>query len=213
MGYLEKMLGCGVLAVGAIAAAPFTGGGSVVGGVTLAASLSGTGLVTSGVAVGGAALGAVGQYAEDKREEERILNAKSSSFENGVFAGKGDTVKELKKFYDFILANTAISYYVARCDDYNLSEAEMAEISYDLNAFMKIHEIPIEIKNEINGLQNMNLTFDNVVHYLDKLSFVDINTLYIDAKEIAEADDVINNLELNALKTIRRYIDDRGANI
>ena len=40
-----KILGGAVLGVGAIAAAPFTGGGSILGAATLASSLAGVGIV------------------------------------------------------------------------------------------------------------------------------------------------------------------------
>ena len=56
--HVERIILGAVLGVGAVAAAPFTGGGSVFGAATLAGSLSGlgTGLVAATAGVVGAAL-------------------------------------------------------------------------------------------------------------------------------------------------------------
>lgn len=63
-----KILGGVVLGVGAVAAAPFTGGGSVLGAATLLGSLAGAGTVAA--AVGAGAAGAAAGYAIGKGEEE-----------------------------------------------------------------------------------------------------------------------------------------------
>ena len=56
---LEKAILGAVIGVGAVAAAPFTGGGSVLGAATLAGSLSGIGtcIAAAAAAAAGAALG------------------------------------------------------------------------------------------------------------------------------------------------------------
>ena len=56
--HVERIILGAVLGVGAVAAAPFTGGGSVLGAATLAGSLSGlgTGLAAATAGVVGAAL-------------------------------------------------------------------------------------------------------------------------------------------------------------
>ena len=55
---MERALLGAAIGIGAVAAAPFTGGGSVLGAATLAGSLSGigTGLAAAGAAIVGAAL-------------------------------------------------------------------------------------------------------------------------------------------------------------
>ncbi len=56
--HVERIILGAALGIGAVAAAPFTGGGSVLGAATLAGSLSGigTGLVATAAGVVGAAL-------------------------------------------------------------------------------------------------------------------------------------------------------------
>ena len=67
MGF-GKILGLAVLGVGAIAAAPFTGGGSILGAATIAGSLAGAGTIAA--AAGAGAVGAGVGYALSRKEEE-----------------------------------------------------------------------------------------------------------------------------------------------
>lgn len=64
-----KILGMAALGVGAVAAAPFTGGGSILGAATLGASLAGAGAIATGAGVAGAVAGAV--MSEKEEEEQR----------------------------------------------------------------------------------------------------------------------------------------------
>lgn len=63
---LGKILGLAALGVGAVAAAPFTGGGSVLGAATLAGSLAGAGAAAAGAGAVGAAAGAALSSNEDE---------------------------------------------------------------------------------------------------------------------------------------------------
>ena len=63
-----KILGLAALGVGAVAAAPFTGGGSILGAVTLAGSLAGAGTIAA--AAGAGVAGAAAGYAMSRKEEE-----------------------------------------------------------------------------------------------------------------------------------------------
>ena len=65
-----KILGGVAIGVGAVAAAPFTGGGSLLAaGVSLGSSLAGAGAVAAAVAAGSA--GAVAGAALSKQEDEQ----------------------------------------------------------------------------------------------------------------------------------------------
>jgi len=66
-----KILGLAALGVGAVAAAPFTGGGSILAATGAAASLAGAGTVAAAVGAGaaGAAAGAI--MSENEEEEQR----------------------------------------------------------------------------------------------------------------------------------------------
>lgn len=67
MGF-GKILGLAALGIGAIAAAPFTGGGSILGAATIAGSLAGAGTIAA--AAGAGAVGAGVGYALSRKEEE-----------------------------------------------------------------------------------------------------------------------------------------------
>lgn len=72
-----KVLGGAVVGVGAVAAAPFTGGGSVLGAATLAGSLAGT--TAAAAATGAAAAGVAAGYASDKSEKNKIDDDKKNA--------------------------------------------------------------------------------------------------------------------------------------
>lgn len=80
MGFF-KVLGGVALGVGAIAAAPFTGGGSLVGAATLAGSLAGAGTVAA--AVGAGAAGAAAGYALSEKEEEERRREREQDIKAG----------------------------------------------------------------------------------------------------------------------------------
>lgn len=73
--HVERMLLGAVLGIGAIAAAPFTGGGSVLGAATLAGSLSGVG---TGLAA--ATAGVVGAAVADGMADEEELSAYNDGY-------------------------------------------------------------------------------------------------------------------------------------
>ena len=52
----------------------------------------------------------------DQKKNARFLKAKLSAFEDGLKAGKMQTVDYIKKYANFCLASTALSFYFARCD-------------------------------------------------------------------------------------------------
>ncbi|MBI9113371.1 tellurite resistance TerB family protein [Maridesulfovibrio ferrireducens] len=84
MGFFKVLAGV-ALGVGAIAAAPITGGGSILGAATLMGSLAGAGTVAA--AVGAGAAGAAAGYAlsekeekereEEKKDVKRVTEAKT----------------------------------------------------------------------------------------------------------------------------------------
>ena len=68
----------------------------------------------------------------DKKKNSRFLKTKLQSFEDGMKAGKYQAVDYIKKYANFCLAATALSYYFARCDG-DISEEELLEIQFDLD--------------------------------------------------------------------------------
>lgn len=208
MGYLGRALFGAALGIGAFAAAPFTGGGSIFAGASLAASLMGA----EAAAVGGAVLGAVSQGMDDA-EDERIRNAKESSYRDGLNEGRNLSVGEVKKFVDFCLATTALSYYMARCDGY-ISEEEEAELYADINAISKLKEIPLAAQNELKKIsENKNINFYDVKKYLDEISVETLMELEKDVDEIIMADKKITPEEKEARNMFMNYLYKRRFNL
>lgn len=212
MGYLGKILVGAVVGVGAVAAVPFTGGGSLLAGATLLESLTGAGLIAGAVGAGGAVAGAAAQRAENNVKEEQTKEAKASSFKDGVNEGKAQTVGELKKHVDFYLATTALSFWIARSDN-NISKEEQLEIDFDLDSIKKNAEIPEPIKNEMMGIAtNENISFEDVRKRLDKVSVDTLKNLACDVDEIIQASDGILPEEQAAKDKFISYLEGRIAN-
>lgn len=209
MGYLGKSLLGASIGVVAIAAAPFTGGGSVLGGASLVASLSGAGAIAGIAGVAGAAGGAVVQGAEDVKKSKQIKDAKKSAFVDGINTGKKMTVEQIQKFADFCLATTALSFWIARCDG-EIDEKEMLELQFDLDSIKKNMDLPDAIKNELANIsKNEKISFKEVKKYLDKVSLDTLMELEKDIEEIIEANKVITKEEEKARNIYLKYLRER----
>lgn len=209
MGYLGKSLLGATIGVVAIAAAPFTGGGSLLGGATLAASLTGAGVAAGVAGVVGAAGGAMVQGAEDLKKAQQIKKAKEYAFMDGINKGKEMTVDQIQKFADFCLASTALSYWIARCDG-DIDEKEMLELQFDLDSIKKNKDLPDAIKNELAVISmNEKISFSDVKNYLDKLTIDTLKELESDIEEIIQANGEISKEEEKAKNKYKNYLQNR----
>ena len=73
-----KILAGAVVGVGAVASAPFTGGGSLLGGATILTSLAGAGTIAAAVGLG-AAGATVGSYIADTDKEDGRREGKNEA--------------------------------------------------------------------------------------------------------------------------------------
>lgn len=106
------------------------------------ASLAGAGVMAGTAGVVGAGTGAIAQGVEDVKKGKQVKAAEESAFMDGVDKGKEMAVEQVKKFADFCLATTALSFWIARCDG-EIDEAEMLEIEYDLDSIKKNIDLDI----------------------------------------------------------------------
>lgn len=215
MARWAKILTGAILGVGAVAAAPFTGGGSLLAGASLAASLSGAGLAAGAAGAAGALAGELAHEMDEMDHEELVKNAKESSFKDGVNEGRASTVNEVEKYVDFYMATTALSCYAAKCDGY-ISREEQLEIDQDLDAIKKNVDIPDAVKNELQRIINSDITFDIVKGYLDKVGIETLRKLKRDVDEIIEADGRISSEEQRVRAEFAEYLRKRemiGGNI
>ncbi len=209
MGYLGKVLIGGSLGVLAVAAVPFTGGGSLFGAATIASSLAGAGGIAGAVGVAGGGVGALVQGVEDKQKEKIVKTAKEYAFQDGMNEGVAKTAQEIKKLVDFYLATTALSFYIARADG-EIDEAEMLEIQFDLDAIKKNKDISEAIAQKLGEIAvNENLAFEDVKLYLNNVGMNTLKELEKDIDEIIMANGEIAVEELEAKDHFIMYLRER----
>lgn len=157
-----KILGGAAIGVGAIAAAPFTGGGSLLGAATLAGSLAGAGTVAAAVGAGvaGAAVGAAmgGDDYEKGRSEGKKEGQKQGKAESAVeIAAMEKKFEELLARldaaavnYKAIYAMEAVAVAVASCDG-EICDAERKQIEEFISGISR-SVLPQEVKDKIEDL-------------------------------------------------------------
>lgn len=143
----------------------------------------------------------------DKQKNKKFLEAKRSAFEDGIKQGKIETVDQIKKYTNFMLAIAALSYFFARCDG-ELSEAEKQEIDKDLASFLKNKDLPSYVPDTLTSIsEKEDICFDDVVKYLDNVGYGTLLELEDDVKEIMYADDVCTDEESQAYKAFLNYCE------
>lgn len=157
-----KVLAGVAIGVGAVAAAPFTGGGSLLGAATLGASLSGAGTIAaaSGAGLAGAAAGkALSTKEERERRSEREHHEKSKAGYDVRLAALeksliefGQAMKENDSYFRGIIALEAVAVACAVCDG-DFSETERLEIAEFVRG-MQAQNIPDAVKVKIEEIYN-----------------------------------------------------------
>lgn len=151
--------------VGAVAAVPFTGGGSLLGGATLAGALTGaaTSATVAGI-VGGIAGGVISKK-EKKNADETLKN----KYEEGYKAGEEDTKSRFNNLMkiqrnrdELLLLVTKIGTYVAKCDG-DFSELEKLELEHFLGLVNNSFITPSIIKERISEIILQDFTFSDLL--------------------------------------------------
>lgn len=142
----------------------------------------------------------------NKKKNARFLKAKLSAFEDGLKAGKMQTVDYIKKYANFCLASTAISFYFARCDG-SIDEMEYLEIEHDLDSIIKNKDLPESLRNKLAEISmKEDLTFKDVSHYLDGVGIDTLMELAKDIDEIIMADGDVTPAEIDAKEKFEAYL-------
>ena len=121
-----RVLGGAAIGVGAVAAAPFTGGGSLLGAASLAGSLAGAGTIAAAVGIGvaGAVVGAnldgdtqlrKESYEEGRKDAKAEHVAEVSALQKNL-AGALESLKAAGKHFNAIIALHAVAVATAHCD-------------------------------------------------------------------------------------------------
>jgi len=185
-----KVLGGVAVGVGAVAAAPFTGGGSILGAATLASSLAGAGAVAAGAGAVGAAAGVA--LSNSDSEEDKIRVAKEEGRQEAI----AENALEMEKFRaeleemladtskreQFIVTAFAVGICAANADG-EICEDEREELDVLVTGIGTSDKLSQttkqQIKEFIDNPPNLNTVwalieehnFDDEAH-LQKFSFI-----------------------------------------
>ena len=186
---IGKMLGLAALGIGAIAAAPFTGGGSILGAATLAGSLAGAGAIAAATAAGAAGAGVGYALSRKEEEEEAIRKGKDEEIaRNNIKTKKLENViQEHEKHTNLILALSAIGFSMANADG-KISPEEAEEIDGFIGGLAS-QAYPEHIINKLKELRIAPPTFNEALKYLqlvESVEYLEIKNLLV---AIIDADD------------------------
>ena len=193
---IGKMLGLAALGIGAVAAAPFTGGGSILGAATLAGSLAGAGAIAAATAAGAAGAG-VG-YALSRKEEEEEAKRKEKDkakekeiAENNIKTKKLENVlQEHEKHTNLILTLSALGFAMANADG-KISPEEAEELDLFIGG-LSSQAYPEHITNQLRELKSNPPTFVEALKYLElaeSVEYAEIRNLLV---AIIESDDFVH---------------------
>lgn len=154
-----KVLAGVAIGVGAVAAAPFTGGGSLLGAATLGASLSGAGTIAaaSGAGLAGAAAGKAMSRREERESRSTTEKHERSKAETdarlaALEKNLARAIAENDSYFRGIIALEAVAVACAVCDG-DFSETERLEIAEFVRG-MLAQNIPEAVKLKIENVYN-----------------------------------------------------------
>lgn len=214
---LGSILAGAFIGVGAIAAAPFTGGGSLLAGASLAGSLAGAGTVAAaaGAAGAGALAGAAISEIEEDDHRSEVRKAKKTGFNDGLIKGQEEITQkfseillDIKARDEFLLGLTAFCYAAANCDG-TISEEENDELDHYLNYIKTNGALRPAIKGQLTKIKNRKDEFEKITKKLDKISFENLNVFHDILNNIVEADDHLSPEEVLFKNKWEEYYETR----
>ncbi len=172
----KVLLGAAV-GVGAIAAAPFTGGGSLFGGATLIASLAGAGGLATAAGVAGATVAGVADDLVTKKQKEEAekkayekakaeMELKIQNLYNSIETFR-DKIYEYQKLQDYSMAVFAIGFSVANCDG-EMTNDEIEGVN-EFVAGKVFNQYPKNLQNAILDMKKNPPTFNETMQYIKKI--------------------------------------------
>jgi len=193
-----KILGGVAIGVGAVAAAPFTGGGSVLGAATLLGSMAGAGAAAAVAGTAGAVAGAV-LSAQEKEERQ---NETRRATEAGVAVGAKiaedqwkekfitlcNKLKERENFENSLIGLMAVGLAVANADG-EICDEERFELD-DLISGISSSSLPSSIKETILQMRNDPPNFNQAMAIARKYG-CNVEDIDVVIEVMANADDVI----------------------
>ena len=213
MGF-GKILGLAALGVAAVAAAPFTGGGSLFGAATLAGSLAGAGAIAAAGTAGAVGAGVGYALSRKEEEEEQVKNEKiaelskkaekfEEDFKRAISQFQGD-----KEYFNYIIASTAMGMAIANADG-QISNDELIEINEFVGG-MASSNYPQHIVYTITQLKDNPPSFNEAMKYLEKVNVSNYESIRSFIELVIEADAIIHEKEkafLEAFDSAIKMVD------
>lgn len=171
---IGKMLALAALGIGAVAAAPFTGGGSILGAATLAGSLAGAGAIAA--ATGAGAAGAGLGYVLSRNEKDEMDEKDEAIAKMAIKAQKGENIaKQHEKHTNLILALSALGFAMANADG-KISPEEAEELDLFIGG-LSSQAYPEHITNQLRELKSNPPTFVEALKYLELVESVEYSEI------------------------------------
>jgi hypothetical protein len=207
---LAYTAGGAVLGVGAIAAAPFTGGGSLFGAATLATSLMGVGTVAAAAGTAAAAGGAAAYMArkeneEDEKREEEIAKQKlrADKLEEGIKKAlinfEGD-----REYFNYIIGLTAIGLAMANVDG-EIAPEEARELEEFIGGIANSN-YPTNVKQIIENLYENVPNLMTAMKYISKINPKNYETIRDLIKLVMMADNIKHEREIAFIQAFEAQI-------
>lgn len=182
MGF-GRMLAYAMIGVGAVAAAPFTGGGSLLAGASLGASLAGAGTIAA--AVGAGAIGAGIAVAQEDSEDAKHRREKWELEREGMekdeeiarltmenkelcrrFSDYSERMKDTGQYFYFVKACFAFGVAIAKVDDGRIDEDEMRELKEFLYGRAG-EKLPEGVKKQMRDMLQEEMPFEKAWPFIE----------------------------------------------
>ncbi len=201
--YWKILTGVGV-GVAAVAAAPFTGGGSVLAGASLFASLAGAGTIATAVgvgAVGGIAGAVIGENSEKERKKEinrargegaKAAKSKVASEYSKKISDVSSRLEGYQKHERHVIGLFAIGMAIAACNNV-ISEGQEEELNA-IVAGLSHSSLPEKAKEMILMLREYPPSFSEAMTCASKYGVTadEVDTLIV---MMAEEDGIVDEYE------------------
>ena len=197
---LAYTVGGVALGVGAVAAAPFTGGGSLFGAATLAGSLMGAGTIAAAAGTAAAVGGAGAYVARKENEEDEKLNQelaeqklRADKLEEGIKKALS-TFQGDREYFNYIIGLTAIGLAMANADG-EITPEERREHEQFIGGIANSNYPPY-VKQAINDLYENVPNLMTAMKYISKINPKNHETIRDLIKLVMMADNIRHEREV-----------------
>lgn len=207
---LAYTVGGVALGVGAVAAAPFTGGGSLFGAATLAGSLMGAGTIAAAAGTAAVAGGAGAYMARKENEEDEKLNQelaeqkiRADKLEEGIKKAL-NTFQGDREYFNYIIGLTAIGLAMANVDG-EIAPEEARELEEFIGGIANSNYPPY-VKQAIDDLYENVPNLMTAMKYISKINPKNHETIRDLIKLVMMADNIRHEREVAFIQAFEAEI-------